>query len=359
MTPPTTEPTSGTATTTSVEVDPLVTELQAVCRGQVVGNASIAGLTTLRVGGPARVLVTAEADEDLAAVGRACATWQVPFAVVGRGSNLLVGDGGVPGIVVQLGRGYRGLEFDGSEVRAGAAEPLPVMAVKVADAGYQGFAWACAVPGTLGGAVRMNAGAHGGEMADHLVEVEVVRLRSGTRETWPVQALGLTYRHSELPDDAVVVGASLRLLPGDPASIRADIDRIRTWRRTHQPLNEPNCGSVFTNPPGDSAGRLIEAAGAKGLRVGGAQVSDRHANFIVTRPGARAEDVEALIEQVRARVAESAGVTLVTEVARVGLVAVAPEGAGGQADAACEVDAPAAGGEAHATGTGPAGEGSA
>jgi UDP-N-acetylmuramate dehydrogenase len=293
-------------------------ELRAACAGEVREHAALAELTTLRVGGAARVLVVAERDEDLTAVGLVCREHALPWAVVGRGSNLLVSDAGWPGVAIQLGRGFRGVEFDGDRVRAGAAEPLPSLAVRVADAGYAGFAWACAVPGTLGGAVRMNAGAHGGEMADHLVEVEVVRLRSGVRETWPLAALALTYRHSQLPDDAVVVEATMRLDRGTPEVIRAEIDGIRAWRRAHQPLNEPNCGSVFTNPPGASAGALIDAAGAKGTTVGGARVSERHANFIVTRPGATASDVQTLIERVRTRVREHAGIELTTEVARLG-----------------------------------------
>jgi UDP-N-acetylmuramate dehydrogenase len=298
--------------------DAAADELRAACAGEVREHAALAELTTLRVGGAARVLVVAERDEDLTAVGRVCREHALPWAVVGRGSNLLVSDAGWPGVAIQLGRGFRGVEFDGDLVRAGAAEPLPSLAVRVADAGYAGFAWACAVPGTLGGAVRMNAGAHGGEMADHLVEVEVVRLRSGVRETWPLAALALTYRHSQLPDDAVVVEATMRLDRGTPEVIRAEIDGIRAWRRAHQPLNEPNCGSVFTNPPGASAGALIDAAGAKGTTVGGARVSERHANFIVTRPGATASDVQTLIERVRTRVREHAGIELTTEVARLG-----------------------------------------
>jgi UDP-N-acetylmuramate dehydrogenase len=299
--------------------DPVVDELTASCVGQVRGGASLAELTTLRVGGPARALVTAEVDDDLAAVGRVCLAHGLPWAVVGRGSNLLVADDGWPGVAIQLGRGFRGVEVDGRRVRAGAAEPLPVLAVRVADAGLTGFAWACAVPGTLGGAVRMNAGAHGGELSDHLVDADVVRLRTGTRETWPVATLGLRYRRSDLPDDAVVVAATLDLDPGDRAEVREEIDGIRAWRRTHQPLNEPNCGSVFTNPEGASAGRLVDTVGAKGLRVGGAQVSERHANFIVTRPGATAADVHELIRRVRDLVHETTGIDLVPEVARLGV----------------------------------------
>ena len=308
----------------------LASRLRAEGVAQVRADAPLAALTTLRVGGPARALVTAERDEDLAAVGRVCLAAGVPWAVVGRGSNLLVADAGFPGVVVVLGRGYRGLELAGPQVRAGAAEPLPTLAVRLADAGYAGFAWACSVPGSLGGAVRMNAGAHGGDMADHLVEAELVRLRTGARETWPVATLGLRYRHSELPDDAVVVAATLRLASGDPTAVRAEIATIRDWRRQHQPLNEPNCGSVFTNPDGDSAGRLVDqVAAAKGLTRGGARVSERHANFIVTRPGATAADVHGLIVEVQRRVHTATGIRLRPEVTVLGdLTAEVGEAAG-------------------------------
>lgn len=308
------DPTRGSPTAD----DPLVQVLRDHVEGEVRPTAPLAELTTLRVGGTARVLVVAERDADLAAVGEACRTHGVPWAVVGRGSNLLVADAGWPGVAVQLGRGFRGFEQRGDTVRAGAAEPLPALAARVADAGLAGFAWAAAVPGTVGGAVRMNAGAHGGQMADHLVEVDVVRLSSTTRETWPLDTLGLTYRHSALPDDAVVVDATLRLRPGSAEQLKAEIGEIRAWRREHQPLNDPNCGSVFTNPPGDSAGRLVQEVGGKDLVVGGARISDRHANFIVTSPGATAADVRALIREVRTRVAEQFGVHLRPEVAMLG-----------------------------------------
>jgi UDP-N-acetylmuramate dehydrogenase len=298
--------------------DPVAVALRAEVEGEVRTGASLAEFTTLRVGGPARVLVVAERDEDLAAVGRAALEHRLPWAVVGRGSNLLVADRGWPGIAIQLGRGFRGIEHDGDLVRAGAAEPLPTLAVRVAEAGYAGFAWACSVPGTVGGAVRMNAGAHGGELADHLVEVDLVRLRSGTRETWPAATLGLAYRHSELPDDAVVVSATLRLPAGDPGTVKAEISSIRAWRRAHQPLNDPNCGSVFTNPPDDSAGRLIDAAGGKSIHVGGAGVSAMHANFITTTPGATASDVRRVIRRVQELVLDRSGVLLRPEVVMLG-----------------------------------------
>jgi UDP-N-acetylmuramate dehydrogenase len=308
--------------------DPLVTVLTATCRGEVRADASLAGLSTLRVGGPARVLVVAESDEDLAAVGRACVEFDVPWVVVGRGSNLLVADAGWPGVAIQLGRSMRGVEIDVEDdhgtLRAGAAEPLPTLAVRAADAGLAGFAWAVGVPGTLGGAVRMNAGAHGGDMADHLVECEIVRLRGGGRETWPAATLGLTYRSSQLPDDAVVVAATLRLPRGDTRDVRDEMAHIRAWRRTNQPLSEPNCGSVFTNPPGASAGALIDGAGLKGLTVGGASVSTRHANFIVTRPGATATDVAHLIDLVVTRIAATSDITLHPEVSRIGAFPPAP-----------------------------------
>jgi UDP-N-acetylmuramate dehydrogenase len=294
---------------------------------EVRADAPLAALTTLRVGGPARALVTAERDADLAAVGRVCRAERLPWAVVGRGSNLLVADRGFPGVVIVLGRAYRGIEVVGEHVRVGAAEPLPSLAVRLADAGFAGFAWACSVPGTIGGAVRMNAGAHGGEMADHLVEVELVRLTTGTRETWPVDTLGLRYRHSELPDDAVVVAATLALARGEPAEVRAEIDAIRAWRRRHQPLNEPNCGSVFTNPPDGSAGRLLdEVVHAKGLCRGGARVSERHANFIVTRPGATAADVHGLILELQQRVEAATGIRLRPEVTVLGDLVPGEEG---------------------------------
>lgn len=298
--------------------DPLLAELADRVVGEVAPGASLSRLTTLRVGGPARALVVAERDEDLAAVGRVCDAHGLGWMVIGRGSNLLVADAGWPGVAVRLGRAYRGIDARGETVRLGAAEALPSVAMRLADQGYAGFAWAAAVPGTLGGGVRMNAGAHGSELSDQLIEVDVVRLCSGTRETWPAELLGLTYRHSELPEDAVVVAGTLRLARGERDEIREEIREIRAWRREHQPSNEPSCGSVFTNPPGDSAGRLVEAVGGKALAVGGARVSERHANFIVTSPGARAADVRDLVARLQREVEGRFGVRLRPEVVMVG-----------------------------------------
>lgn len=298
--------------------DALVQALRAAGAGDVRTGTSLADLTTLRVGGPVGAFVVAERDHDLAAVATVAEDRGVPVLVVGRGSNLLVADDGWPGVLLTLGRGYRGVSIEEGHVHAGAAEPLPALAVAVADAGLGGFAWAAAVPGTVGGAVRMNAGAHGGEMSQALVEVEVFRLATGLREIWATSALGLRYRHSELPADGVVVSAHLLLEHASREALRDEIAEIRQWRRDHQPINEPNCGSVFTNPAGDSAGRLVDSVGGKQCQVGGARVSERHANFIVTRPGATAQDVHDLIRLVQGRVAEQTGVELRPEVVMVG-----------------------------------------
>ncbi len=312
--------------------DPLAERLVGEVTGEVTAQADLRPFTTLKVGGPARVLVEAETDADLAAVGRACVDLGVPWLIVGRGSNLLVADRGWHGVAITLGRGFRGVERDGNRVTVGGAEPLPVLANQLAREGLTGFEFASAVPGSVGGAVRMNAGAHGSEMADVLVSTDVVRLRTGARETWPREQLRMRYRHTDLPDDAVVVSAVLSLAEADADTISEEIAQIRQWRRDHQPINEPNCGSVFTNPEGDSAGRLVDACGAKGLTVGGAQVSEMHANFIVTRPEATAADVRALIRSLRERVAAEHGVWLRPEVVMVG--DFADEGLGGPQDAA-------------------------
>jgi UDP-N-acetylmuramate dehydrogenase len=181
-----------------------------------------------------------------------------------------------------------------------------------------GLGFAVAIPASLGGAVRMNAGAHRACMGDVVEQVEVHRLVRGGRVTVPAAQIGFAYRHTRLPDDAVILAATVALAPGDPVSIRREMDEARRWRRETQPIAEANCGSVFTNPPGDHAARLIDGAGLKGRRVGGAHVSRKHANFIVADPGATSADVVRLIEVVRAEVAESTGVLLETEVKIVG-----------------------------------------
>ena len=279
----------------------------------------IAPLTTFRIGGPAALFVEAQDDAALAAVGEVVGSTGLPVAVIGKGSNMLVADEGFPGVVVRLGRGFRWAGRDGDRLSAGGAMPLPALAGVAMRHRLAGLEFGVAIPASLGGAVKMNAGAHGRSMSDVLERIEVVPLtgEGGRRALTPSEA-GFAYRRSQLPDGSIVVGAGVRLAPGGDDEIRARMEEAREWRRRTQPLAEPNCGSVFKNPDGDHAARLIEAAGVKGLRVGGARVSEKHANFIVADPGASAADVWTLIGQVRSRVRSSAGVLLETEVELMG-----------------------------------------
>ncbi len=292
----------------------------------------LSGYTTYRVGGPASLLVTLERSDDLAALADAVARTRVAVLVVGRGSNLLVADEGFAGVAVVLGEAFAGIELDGGAgispldspepgepvvVRVGAGASLPVVARQCAAAGLAGFEWAVGVPGSVGGAVRMNAGGHGSDMAACLVRVRVLDLTNGEDGWVPVDQLQLSYRHSSIGASQLVLEAELGLARGDRARSEALIGEIVRWRRQHQP-GGPNSGSVFTNPPGDSAGRLIDASGAKGLRVGTAQVSTKHANFIQVDEGGRAADVVALMGEVQRRVADHSGVHLVPETCLVG-----------------------------------------
>lgn len=304
--------------------DPLVVAARERIGGQVDADDPLAGRTTLKVGGRARVVVRAESIGDLQAVAALCEEFGVGWLVLGRGSNLLVADDGWDGVVVTLGRGFRGVEpgpADGPtrRVRVGAAEPMPVLAVALERLGLGGMAFAVAIPGSVGGAVRMNAGAHGSEMVDVLRRVEVVRLAADGRvESLPAEALRMRYRHTALPEDAVVTAVEVELVPTDADTLSADMAEMRRWRRAHQPINEPSCGSTFRNPPGDSAGRLIDTAGLKGLRVGGARISETHANFITVEPGATAADVHAVIRAAQREVHRIHGIVLHPEVVLAG-----------------------------------------
>lgn len=281
----------------------------------------IAPLTTFRIGGPAALFVDAQGDDALAAVREAADATGIPVAVIGKGSNMLVSDDGFPGIVVRLGRGFRWAGRDGDRLSAGGAMPLPAMAGVAMRHRLSGLEFGVAIPASLGGAVKMNAGAHERSMSDVVDRVEVFPLTgSGPRRSLPSSEAGFAYRRSRLPDASIVVGATVRLQPGAEDEIRARMEEARGWRRRTQPLAEPNCGSVFKNPDGDHAARLVESAGAKGLRVGRARVSEKHANFIVADPGAAASDVWDLIQQVRSRVEDHAGVRLETEVELMGAV---------------------------------------
>ena len=292
--------------------------LRAACGDRLRTDFPLAPLTTFRIGGPAALYLEPESDHDLAAAGRAVVEGGVPVVVLGKGSNVLVADAGFAGLVLRLGRGYRWCARDGDRLTAGGAMPLPALAGIALRHRLSGLEFGVAIPATLGGAVWMNAGAHGHEVAEAVESVEVFRLRTGALEAVLAADAGFHYRRSAMGEDTVVVGAHLRLVTGDPVAIRTSMDEARDWRRATQPLAEPNCGSVFTNPHGLHAAQLIEAAGAKGRRVGGATVSTKHANFIVAEPGASAADVVALMAEVRAMVESDAGVLLEPEVRLVG-----------------------------------------
>jgi UDP-N-acetylmuramate dehydrogenase len=292
--------------------------LRAAAGDRVRTAFPLAPLTSFRLGGPAALYLEPESDGDLAAAGEAIVATGVPFVVIGKGSNILVSDAGFPGLVLRLGRGYRWAARDGERLTAGGAIPLPALANVALRHGLTGLEFGVAIPATLGGSVRMNAGAHGGAMADVVERVVTYRLAEGRAETVPAADVGFAYRRSGLADDAVVTGAVVRLHADDGVRIRERMDEAREWRRRTQPLAEPNCGSVFTNPEGDHAARLIEAAGGKGRRVGGASVSQKHANFIVAGPNAHASDVLELIREIRGLVEQSSGVSLEPEVKLIG-----------------------------------------
>jgi UDP-N-acetylmuramate dehydrogenase len=296
-------------------------ELAARCPGRVRRDLSLAPLTTFRLGGPAAALLRAESLDDLAALAEVLGVAPVPLLVVGRGSNMLVADGGWPGIALQLGQRFRRVEIDGTELEAGAATPLPSVAARSARASLGGIAFAVAIPGSVGGGVRMNAGAHGSELADRLVWADVFHLtgaQRGLAVRLKPDELGFGYRRSALPAGTVVTAARFALIPAPEAAVRAEIDEARRWRRDNQPVNQPNCGSVFANPPEMAAGRVVELLGMKGERHGGARISEVHANFIVAADGATAADVLVLVRRAMRRARDELGITLRTEVQLVG-----------------------------------------
>jgi UDP-N-acetylmuramate dehydrogenase len=279
---------------------------------------SLAPLTTFRIGGPARLFLEPESTPDLEAVSRAVTKTGLAWTVIGKGSNILVSDRGFDGLVLRLGKAFRWTGRDGTTLTAGGSMPVPALAGVAATHRLTGLEFGVAIPASLGGSVRMNAGAHGRAIGDAVSEVQVFLISEGIVRHIPAEEAGFAYRRSGFPTDAVVIGATLSLAPGEDASIREHMNEAREWRRATQPLAEPNCGSVFKNPPDDHAARLIEAAGAKGLAVGGVHVSAKHANFIVAKPGARADDVIQLIEAVKDRVREASGIELEREVRFVG-----------------------------------------
>lgn len=280
-------------------------------------DAPIGPRTTYRVGGAAALLVTIDDDDTLAAVAAAVRESAVDVLVVGKGSNLLVADGGFDGLALVLGDHFARIDVESTVVRAGAAASLPVVARKTAREGLAGFEWAVGVPGSIGGAVRMNAGGHGSDMAAVLRGVRVLDLRTGEDGEVPAADLHLGYRRSSIEPHQLVLRADLDLEHGARETSEALISEIVAWRRANQPGGQ-NAGSVFTNPPDDSAGRLIDEAGCKGLRIGSAEVSPKHANFIQADADGSADDVFALMIEVRRRVREATGVDLHPETRLVG-----------------------------------------
>jgi UDP-N-acetylmuramate dehydrogenase len=282
-------------------------------------QAPLGARTTYRVGGHAALLVEVRDDADLVALHGALvvARAPVPLLVLGEGSNLLVADAGFPGVVVRLGAEYEGVQMTATSVRAGGAAKLPVVARQTAAAGLTGLEWAVGVPGSVGGALRMNAGGHGSDVAAVLSRAGVFDLSTGERRESGPERLALGYRASSLRAGDVVVWAEFTLQAGERARAEHTVADIVRWRRENQPGGH-NAGSVFVNPAGDSAGQLVEAAGLKGLRLGTAQVSPKHANFIQADRGGSADDVWRLVQHLRAEVEKRTGVALVPEVRMVG-----------------------------------------
>lgn len=289
-------------------------------RGTAEHQGSLADFIWFRTGGSAEWLVRPESVEDLASF-IAGLDPDTPVLPVGVGSNLIVRDGGVPGVVVRLPKSMAAVAVEpGNRVRAGAGAMGITVASAARDASIAGLEFLRGIPGTVGGAVRMNAGAYGRDTSDILLEATVVT-RDGAIETWPASKFAYTYRHSELPVGAVVVEAVFEGMPGQKAAIAAEMDRIAAEREASQPLRSRTGGSTFKNPPGDKAWRLIDAAGCRGLRKGDAQVSEKHCNFLLNLGEATSADIEALGEEVRERVKAHSGVMLEWEIQRVGVKA--------------------------------------
>jgi UDP-N-acetylmuramate dehydrogenase len=286
-------------------------------RGRLLANQPLGELTWFRVGGPAQAFFMPEDENDLAYVLRNLPA-EIPVTVIGAGSNLIVRDGGVPGVVIRLGRGFNDIVIeDGHRVAAGSAV-LDVMVARAAQkAAIAGLAFLSGIPGTIGGALRMNAGAYGGETKDVLVAARGVD-REGNMLSFGNADMGFSYRHCGVPEDVIFTQALLQGRAGEAEAIAAEMAAIKSKREASQPRNRTG-GSTFKNPPGSSAWKLVDEAGCRGLRVGDAQVSDLHSNFLINLGSATAADIETLGETVRARVKEKSGVELEWEIKRIGV----------------------------------------
>ena len=284
-------------------------------RGRLIANQSLGEFAWFRVGGPAQALFMPEDEDDLAYVLRNMPA-EIPVTVIGAGSNLIVRDGGVAGVVIRLGRGFNDVKIDGERVIAGTAI-LDVMVARAAQKeGIAGLAFYSGIPGTIGGALRMNGGAYGGETKDVLIEARGVD-RQGNIRMYSNAEMGFSYRHCGVPEDVVFTSATFQGRQGDPEAIAAEMAAIKSKREASQPRNRTG-GSTFKNPPGHSAWKLVDEAGCRGLKVGNAQVSDLHANFLINTGDATAADIETLGETVRARVKAHSGIELEWEIKRIG-----------------------------------------
>jgi UDP-N-acetylmuramate dehydrogenase len=287
-------------------------------RGWLTYNAPIGKQTWFGVGGPAEVLFRPADRADLAGFLSALPAG-IPVTVIGVASNLLVRDGGIPGVVIRLGRGFAAIAIDGDEIRTGAAALDRIVAFAAADAGLGGVEFLSGIPGSIGGSIRMNAGAYGREIKDVLVSALALD-RAGQSHAIDSHAMGLSYRHSEVDPSWIFIEARLRGTPGDRGAINHRLNEIRAAREATQPVRARTGGSTFKNPPGDSAWRLIDAAGCRGLFRGGAMVSQQHTNFLINTGRATAADLEGLGEEVRQRVFDTSGVLLEWELERIGQV---------------------------------------
>ncbi|MBO8136627.1 MAG: UDP-N-acetylmuramate dehydrogenase [Desulfotomaculum sp.] len=283
-------------------------------RSRVLFNEPMTNHTSWRIGGPAEYFIEPVNVEELQKCIKLVVELDIPLTVIGNGTNLLVKDRGIPGLVVKIGRGLDFIEINGTTVRAGAGALLPAVARRAMEHNLDGFAWSAGIPGTIGGAVVMNAGANGSSISSIIEWVKVINRKGGIIKL-DKSELGFSYRSSNLQGSSlIVVEAAFKCQQGDKKSIKKKMDEYIAKRRAVQPQGYPNAGSVFKNPPGDFAGRLIEIAGCKGLRVGNAEVSTKHANWIINLGGATAEDVLKLIDIITQRVKEETGVDLQLEV---------------------------------------------
>src|SRR5215207_3952322 len=304
---------------TFLDITPHLKSQAPKLRGRLLPNQSLAELTWFRVGGPAQVLFMPEDEADLAYFLGAISA-AIPVTVVGLGSNLIVRDGGVPGVVVRLGRGFNEVVVDGIHVKSGTAVPDVKVARAAQEAGLAGLAFLRGIPGAIGGALRMNGGAYQGETKDVLVEARAVD-RQGRIHTLKNADMHYSYRHCGAPEDFIFTEATFEGRPGDRAAIAAEMDKITGSREATQPIKSRTGGSTFKNPPSQKAWQLIDAAGCRGLTVGGAQVSEMHCNFLINLGDAIAADIETLGETVRRRVKENSAVELEWEIKRIGVSA--------------------------------------